>query len=36
MNRNCSACNLNLDEDNYRKGRTFCKDCYKLKKKKVQ
>ena len=28
MNRNCSACNINLDEYNYLKHRTICKKCH--------
>ena len=28
MNRNCSACNINLDENNYLKYRTICKKCH--------
>ena len=28
MNRNCSACNKNLDENNYLKHRTICKKCH--------
>ena len=28
MNRNCSACNINLDENNYPKHRTICKKCH--------
>ena len=28
MNRNCSACNINLDENNYLKHRTICKKCH--------
>ena len=28
MNRNCSACNINLDEKNYLKHRTICKKCH--------
>ena len=24
-NRNCSACNIKLDKDNYKKDRTVCK-----------
>ena len=32
-NKNCSACNINLDINNYKKDRTVCKDCYNKKKK---
>ena len=28
MNRNCSACNIKIDENNYLKHRTFCKQCH--------
>ena len=28
MNRNCSACNINLDENKYLKHRTICKKCH--------
>ena len=31
-NENCSACNINLDKNNYKKNRTFSEDCYNLKK----
>ena len=27
-NKNCSACNIKLDLNNYKKDRTVCKDCY--------
>ena len=33
-NKNCSACNLKLDRDNYKRGRTVCKSCYNEKKRK--
>ena len=29
MNRNCSACNIKIDINNYKKDRTVCKSCYK-------
>ena len=29
MNRNCSACNIKIDENNYLKHRTICKKCHK-------
>ena len=29
MNRNCSACNIMIDENNYLKHKTVCKSCYK-------
>ena len=32
-NKNCSACNIKLDINNYKKDRTVCKDCYYKKKK---
>ena len=28
MNRNCSACNIKIDESNYLKHRTICKKCH--------
>ena len=28
MNRNCSACNINIDEKNYQRHRTICKKCH--------
>ena len=28
MNRNCSACNIKIDENNYLKYRTVCKKCH--------
>ena len=28
MNRNCGACNINIDENNYLKHRTICKKCH--------
>ena len=28
MNRNCNACNLKIDINNYKKYRTVCKSCY--------
>ena len=31
-NKNCSACNIKLDINNYKKDRTVCKDCYNKKK----
>ena len=33
-NKNCSACNIKLDINNYKKDRTICKDCYNKKKRK--
>ena len=30
-NKNCSACNIKLDQDKYKRDRTICKDCYKKK-----
>ena len=36
MNRNCSACDIMIDLNNYKKDRTVCKTCYnKNKRKKV-
>ena len=34
MNRNCSACDIMIDINNYKKDRTICKDCYNRKKRK--
>ena len=28
MNRNCSVCNITIDENNYLKHKTVCKSCY--------
>ena len=28
MNRNCSACNIKIDENNYLKHRIICKKCH--------
>ena len=33
-NKNCSVCNIKIDINNYKKGRTVCKDCYNKKKRK--
>ena len=33
-NKNCSACNIKLDINNYEKDRTVCRDCYNKKKRK--
>ena len=33
-NQNCSACNIKLDEDNYKNERILCKNCYNKKKRK--
>ena len=33
-NKICSACNLKLDINNYKKDRTVCKYCYNKKKRK--
>ena len=33
-NKNCSACNIKLDINNYTKDRTVCRDCYNKKKRK--
>ena len=32
--KNCSACNIKLDINNYKKDRAICKDCYNKKKRK--
>ena len=34
-NKNCSACNIKLDINNYKKDRTICRDCYNKKKRKL-
>ena len=34
MNRNCSACNMMIDINNYKKDRTVCKTCYNKNKRK--
>ena len=34
-NNKCSACNIKLDEDNYKKDRNECKKCYKKKNEKI-
>ena len=34
-NKNCSACNIKLDINNYKKDRTICRDCYNKKKRKI-
>ena len=28
MDRNCTACNIMIDINNYKKDRTVCRDCY--------
>ena len=33
-NKNCSACNIKLDINNYKKDRTVCRDCYNKKERK--
>ena len=33
-NENCSACNIKLDKNNYKKDRTVRRDCYNKKKRK--
>ena len=33
-NKNCSACNIKLDINNYKKDRNFCRECYNKKKRK--
>ena len=33
-NKNCSACNIKLDINNYKNDRTVCRDCYNEKKRK--
>ena len=34
MNRNCTACNIMIDINNYKKDRTVCKSCYNKSKRK--
>ena len=34
MNRHCSACNIIIDKNNYKKDRTVCKFCYNKNKRK--
>ena len=34
MNRNCTACNIMIDINNYKKHRTVCKSCYNINKRK--
>ena len=34
-NKNCSACNIKLDINNYKKDKTICRDCYNKKKRKI-
>ena len=34
MERNCSSCNVKIDQHNYKYQRTICKDCYNIKKQK--
>ena len=34
-NKNCSACNIKLDINNDKKGRTVCRDCYNKKKREI-
>ena len=34
MNRNCTACNIMIDINNFKKDRTVCRDCYNKKKRK--
>ena len=34
MNRNCSACNIIIDINNYKNDRTVCKSCYNINKRK--
>ena len=34
MNRNCSACNIMIDKNNFKKDRTVCKTCYNKNKRK--
>ena len=34
MNRNCTACSIMIDINNYKKDRTVCKRCYNISKRK--
>ena len=34
MNRNCTACNIMIDINNYKKDRTVCRSCYNIKERK--
>ena len=34
MNRICNTCNIEIDENNYLKNRTVCKNCYNKKRRK--
>ena len=34
MNRNCTACNIMIDINNYKRDRTICKTCYNINKRK--
>ena len=34
-NKNCSACHIKLDINNYKRGRTICRECYDKKKRKI-
>ena len=34
MNRNCTACNIMIDINNYKKDRTICRTCYNINKRK--
>ena len=33
-NKNCSACNIKLDINNYKRDGTICRDCYNKRKEK--
>ena len=35
MNRSCTACNIMIDKNNYKKERTVCKTCYNKSKRKI-
>ena len=32
--KNCTVCNIKIDEDNYKKDRNICKNCYNMNRKK--
>ena len=35
-NKTCSACNIKLDKNKYKRDKTVCKDCYNIKKRKYK
>ena len=34
--KKCTVCNIKIDEDNYKKDRSICKNCYKINRKKLK